>query len=244
MKTIGLLVVSFLMSAVWGSALHAAPADLNPVGYWKGAITLPTSPLEIAIEVRRGSNQALQGTIDIPAQGLRGFALSTPKADGATISFGMPGVPGDPLFSGVISADSSTISGDFSQNGQTFPFKLERSTRPTAASEPVAVPGKGLNGHWQGTLKPVPGVELRLGLEASDVDTDKPTGVLISIDQGGARIPVTSISEKAGTVHFENASIDGSYDGKLNADGSMIEGTWTQHGKSSPLALKRLAVTK
>src|ERR1043165_5645506 len=106
MKTIGFFVVlSFFMTVVCGPRLHAASTNPNPVGHWKGSIVLPTTPLEIAVDISLSGDQSLQGTIDIPAQGLRRFALGEVKAERNTLSFAMPGVPGAPVFTGSLSDD-------------------------------------------------------------------------------------------------------------------------------------------
>ena len=106
----------------------ATPAP--PVGHWEGTITLPTTVLEIRVDLERGADQSWQGTIDIPVQGLRGFKLSPVKVEGAAISFAMRGILGDPQFDGRLADDGKTITGDFTQSGGKFPFKLERKPLP------------------------------------------------------------------------------------------------------------------
>ena len=102
----------------------AALAQANPVGTWAGAIELPGVQLEIrATFTLEGA--ALAGTLDIPAQGLIGFALAPVALEGDALRFGMPGVPGDPLFVGTVADDA--ITGTFTQGGQAFPFALERT---------------------------------------------------------------------------------------------------------------------
>lgn len=95
-------------------------------------------------------------------------------------------------------------------------------------------------GYWQGSLKPSPVIELRLVLEITNPPAGQPTGVIVSVDQGKIRIPVTSLTEKDGTVHLETSSVGGTFDGKISADGSAIDGTWKQGGGESPLIFKRL----
>ncbi len=108
----------------------AALAQANPVGSWQGAIDLPGAQLEIrATFTLEGA--ALAGTLDIPAQGLIDFALAPVALDGDALVFGMPGVPGDPMFEGTIAGDA--IEGTFTQGGQGFPFALERTEAATDA---------------------------------------------------------------------------------------------------------------
>jgi hypothetical protein len=123
-------------------------------------------------------------------------------------------------------------------------FKLDRKPKPAAAAGETpakGVPGKGLVGHWQGSLKPTPVIELRLTLDVTNAAGGALSGVLVSVDQGKARIPITALTEKDGAVLFEAESIGGTFDGKLSADGSEIAGEWRQGGGKLPLIFKRLA---
>lgn len=232
-----------LLVALGGLPTVYARQPATPAGHWEGAITLPGTALAVRVDLEGAKEGAWAGTIDIPVQSLRGFKLGDVTVKDATVSFAMPGVPGDPKFSGSLAADAKTIAGDFSQGGQTFPFKLERKPRPaprTGETPAKGVPGKGVVGYWQGSLKPSPILELRLVLEITNAAGGAFSGVMISVDQGNARLPLTSLTEKSGAVHLEVASVGGTFDGKLSADGSEISGDWKQGGNTLPLVFKRL----
>ena len=92
-------------------------------------------------------------------------------------------------------------------------------------------------GDWQGTLK-TGGAELRLVLHVATGDGDSLKATLDSVDQGANGIPVTSISLKDSKLNFSVDAVNGSYAGKVNADGTMIGGTWYQ-GQPLPLDFKR-----
>ena len=108
----------------------------------------------------------------------------------------------------------------------------------TAAS---GVAGRELTGHWLGSLMAGPGVQLRLTLEITRTAGGKMEGVLVSMDQRNARIPVSALSVREGVVHLEATSIGAAFDGKLNPAGSEIAGDWKQGGASLPLVFKRQA---
>src|ERR1039457_692469 len=139
--------------------LAAAESASDPSGHWEGAITLPTSSLNVRVDLEHGGDKSWRGTIDIPVQSLRGFKLSPVKVESDQVTFAMPGIPGDPEFAGRLAPDGKSIAGDFTQSGQKFPFKLERKPRPAATGLEVplhGVPGKGLAGHWLGSLNVQP----------------------------------------------------------------------------------------
>ena len=184
-----------------------------------------------------------RGTIDIPAQALREFALSSVTVDKSAVSFAMAGIPGEPSFQGTLSPDANTIAGDFTQSGQKFPFKLERKARTELPGETPSrgVKGTGLGGFWQASLKPSPVIELRLSLELTNTPSGDLVGVLVSLDQGGSRMPLSQITNRANRVQFAASSVGGSFDGKLAEDGSEIVGEWRQGGRGLPLVFKRLS---
>jgi hypothetical protein len=237
-----LRVLVTLLLALAGVPQVSAQPSRSAAGHWEGAITLPGTTLEIRVELEESAGGWI-GTIDIPVQALRGFKLGDVTVKEAAVSFTMPGIPGDPKFAGSLTADSKTISGDFTQGGQTFPFRLERTAKPTQRSGDTpqkGVPGSGLAGHWQGSLKATPVIELRLVLEITTTPDSTLSGTMLSVDQGNARIPLTAATEKDGTVHFEARGIGATFEGKINPDGSEIAGAWQQGGGTLPLVFKRL----
>jgi len=70
----------------------------------------------------------------------------------------------------------------------------------------------------------------------STTDADHLKAELFSIDQGGQPIPATTVTQSGSTLKFTIALINGSFEGKLSADGTTITGTWTQ-GTPLPLTL-------
>ncbi len=240
-----LRIVSLVAAAVMLPVNAALSGDIpvSAAGHWEGQIKLPGTGLSIAVDMER-KDGTWTGSIDIPAQGLHGCQLNGIKAQDFDVAFAMPGIPGEPTFAGKLKEVGKVIEGDFTQGGQTFPFLLKR----TAASLPKpgetpskGQPGSGLAGSWQGSLKPLPMVELRMSLEISKGPEGILKGFALSLDQGGPRMPLTAIKEDAGVVHLEVASVGGEFDGKMSTDGSEVIGEWQQSGSKLPLVYKRMS---
>lgn len=243
-----LALYSALLASICAT-LPAANAPAAAAGYWEGAISLPNQQqLGIAVELASANGSDWQGTIDIPMQGMRGFKLSAVKVDADAVEFAMSGIPGDPHFTGKLAADANTLAGNFQQGGNELPFRLERKPRPAPVAREAlpahGVPGQGLAGRWLGAIAPGPNMELRLALELAADAAGKVSGVLVSLDQGKARIPLGDLSEAAGQVDFKVPRVNGSFTGKLSADGSEIAGEWSQNGQGTPLVFKRLPAEK
>lgn len=145
-----------LLAAVLVLAAPLAGQNAGPAGHWEGAIELPGQKLEVRVNLT-AEGAGWKGRIDIPAQGAKDLSLASIKAEGATVSFAISGIPGNPTFEGKISAGGETLSGNFSQGGQSFPFSLARKADPAkAAAESLA----GFSDFIKGAMKDwnVPGL--------------------------------------------------------------------------------------
>jgi hypothetical protein len=61
-----------------------------------------------------------------------------------------------------------------------------------------------------------------------------------SPDQNAAGIPVTAVTRNGSSLKLEMKQLDGMFDGKIAADLTSIDGTWSQRGNTWPLVLKRV----
>ncbi len=89
--------------------------------------------------------------------------------------------------------------------------------------------GQDIVGDWNGKLK-VGEAELRLVLHISKGDDGSLKATLDSIDQGAPGIPVNAITLRDSKLDLTVDAVHGIYAGKVNADASEIDGTWTQGG--------------
>jgi len=95
-------------------------------------------------------------------------------------------------------------------------------------------------GDWSGSIGSG-GTEIPLILHVTEADDGSLTVSLDSPSQGAFGIPASSASFEAGvlTVSFDAIPGDTGYEGTMSADGSTIEGTWSQQGNHIPLTLMR-----
>jgi pimeloyl-ACP methyl ester carboxylesterase len=172
---------------------------------------------------------------------IRGFALGDVVVDADSVSFAMPDIPGDPVFTGQLSDAGKKIAGTFSQGGQKFPFSVSRTEKNASSAQTPSrgIPGEGIVGLWQGSLRSGP-VELRLVFHVDVHEDGSLEASLDSLDQGAMGIPVSAVSANDGKARFEVPAVKGGFEGTFNNDGSELDGTWSQGGGSLPLVLKRI----
>lgn len=230
------LLLTWTLATVVPS-LATAQSAANPGGHWEGAIEVPGQALGIQVDLA-STDGAWNGTITIPAQNLKGFPLSDITVAGTAVGFAMKGVPGEPRFAGTLAADGKAIAGDFTQGGGTLHFNLEWKGEATFEEPPKSTEiTKDVEGTWEGALD-VQGTVLRLVLKLTN-HPGGATGVLVSVDQGGAEIPIASITQTLSHLAFAVTLINATYAGDVK-DG-QIAGTWTQGPGKWPLTFKRPA---
>lgn len=108
---------------------------------------------------------------------------------------------------------------------------------PVSAQTAPAVSAQDLSGTWQGTLHV--GKDLRLVVKITKDDKGAYKSAFYSIDQGGQPLPVPTTTLQGDTVKMNLPAINGSYEGKLSANGKTIDGKWSQGPNPLPLVLER-----
>lgn len=100
----------------------------------------------------------------------------------------------------------------------------------------AAASAQDITGTWQGTLQA--GRDLRTVFRITTADGGL-RAVMFSIDQSPQGIAVSSLSVEGSTVRMTITPIGGAFEGRLSADGTSIEGTFSQGGGSLPLTLRK-----
>ena len=230
MKTHRLAIAAFLIAAPF-----AAWAQNSLRGHWRGTVDIPGNPLAMEVDLDQVKGDWI-GSIAIPAQNASGVPLEAITFTDGKCTFHMKAAPGDPTFTGALSPDGNTMTGDLKQADATFAFKFTRTGDPqvevTRPSPPVA---KEFLGDWEGALEV--GQQLRMVLKVSN-NAGGAKAVLVSLDQG-VEIPVNAIDQKGSKLTLTIKMIGGRYEAEINKDASELNGTWIQSGNELPLKLKK-----
>jgi hypothetical protein len=209
------------------------PADLT--GHWQGALEAEGRATTFVIDLATNRQGAPAGTISVPAQNVNGLPLTAIHVDGRTVAFH---ARTDQPFTGVLSDDGRTISGDFNVSGHTVPFSMTRTGEPKieapAASAPI---GKDLEGTWNATLEGQ-GAALRLVLTLANHADGTASARLVNLDEGSLELPAV-ITRAGSSVTLEFKVVGASYTGTLNGSGTELAGTYTQGPITAPVTFHR-----
>jgi CubicO group peptidase (beta-lactamase class C family) len=112
-------------------ALAQTPA---PAGRWEGAISVPGTELKIALTLKPATAGAWSGTIDIPRPRRARFATGQRPRRWIDRFVRLAGIAWCPFVQGSVASDATSISGTFTQGGQSVPFTVRRTADPAAAA--------------------------------------------------------------------------------------------------------------
>jgi hypothetical protein len=236
-KTLARLTLLLAAIAGAGAVPVRAQEPAGPAGHWEGAIQAPDQNLAIAVDLFAEADGKWAGAISIATQNVKGLPLGDVSVKGDAVAFSMKGVPGAPTFAGRLSKDRKSIAGDLSQGGATMPFTLAWKGEAVRPAKPASTAiDSSLEGTWEGTLD-AGGTRLRLVLKLSN-QGGKGAATIVSVDQGGAEIPATSVAQAGSRLKLDVSAIAAAFEGEVKE--GQLAGTWSQGGGSLPLVFKRV----
>ena len=203
------------------------------VGDWNGKLKIGEAELRLVLHITKAGDGSLKATLDSIDQGANGIPVNAVTLKDSQLNLKIDAVNG--TYDGKVKADASEIDGTWSQ-GQPLELNFHRGNIAKAAPKPAKP--SDIDGDWLGTLD-TGMMKLRLVLHITNTGDGLMANV-DSLDQGANGIPVTSITRAGASLKFDMKSIGGAYDGTISQDLGTFSGTWTQVGKSWPLAFKRV----
>ena len=100
-----------------------------------------------------------------------------------------------------------------------------------------ALRAQDITGNWQGTIK-AGGKDVRIVVKIAKADKAW-TATLFNADQASQSLNASSVSLDGSTFKFKVDLMSANYEGKLDANGKSMAGTWTQGTQTLPLTLVR-----
>jgi len=222
--------ILILAAQVVAAASLASAQDI--AGDWQGTLAANGAELRLVLHITKGDNGALKATLDSVDQSANGIPVSAISLKDSKLSLSVDAVHG--TYEGKVAADGNTISGAWSQ-GRPLPLDFKRATASVKTEHKPAKPSD-IDGAWMGSLD-TGAIKLRVVFHIVNTENGL-TATLDSPDQGAKGLPVTSVTRDGAALKMEANQLGGVFEGKIAADQSSIEGTWTQRGANLPLVLK------
>lgn len=221
-------------------AVCAGWAQMNVAarGHWKGELLKPNGSVPVEVDLDQ-TPKGWIGSLALPAVGASGLALDSIALVSGQWTFRVKGEAGEPTFRGTVSADGTMMAGEYRQGPGAVPFRLNRTGEPKVVLPKSSPPfTKAFLGSWEGTLHSG-AMTLHLVLKFSNAD-GAAKAVLVSLDQGGAEIPVPSVEQKNTAVSVKIPAIGAEFQGGLAKAGTELAGSWIQGGNKIPLKFTKM----
>jgi hypothetical protein len=221
------MIKRIILAGLMAGGVSTAAMAQEVLGDWVGTVKTPGAELTITVHVEPGPGGTLQGVAGSPDQTPTPLPMSDIVMKDGTLSFDVPMVGGS--FKGTWDATGKRWNGAMTQQGFEMPMFLGHGkvgARPTVA---------GLDGDWQGVLQ-VPQGDLRIVLKVK-TDANGTLAMFSSPDQSPGEM-AAAVTHVGDAVSFQMKGMGG-FDGKMSADGKILDGYWRQGGSSIPLTMKK-----
>jgi len=212
-----LVLVAAVLFTAFAAGRATAQDAPDIAGTWSGTIASPLADVTLVVEVTRGDDGTLGGTIENADQAPGNLApLSEVTVADGRLAFKVPRV-------------NATYSAEWDESAQLWKGTLDQGGPQAlnlARGAPPAKPRiEGLDGVWTGTWERN-GVKLRQALRVAT--GERGTNVLYdSPDQMANGLPVGDLTREGRAIRFSIARGISTFAGELSEDGTQITGAWT-----------------
>jgi len=222
-----LVLFGFILTAWIASAQDIA-------GDWQGTLNTGMGELRLVLHITKAADGSLKATLDSVDQGANGIPVRSATLKDAKLHLDVAAVNG--TYDGTLAADGKMITGTWSQ-GNPLPLEFKKAAAPVKTEHKPAKPSD-IDGTWMGMLD-TGAMKLRVVFHLVNTE-DGLIATMDSPDQGAKGIPASSVTRNGNSIKIEAKGINGSFEGTIANDLSLIDGKWTQMGGTMPLVLKRV----
>ncbi len=226
--------MTIFLAVGFGPPLRAEQAK-GVEGDWKGTLKAGGAELHLVLHIAKNSDGTLKATLDSIDQGANGIPINSISFQDSKLSFTSDAIHGS--YEGKANSDLSSLSGTWTQAGNSLPLDFERAAAGANAEHKAAKPSD-IDGAWMGVLD-TGGVKLHIVFHITNTEEGL-TATLDSPDQGAKGIPVSAVTRDGASLKMEVKAVGGGFEGKIAPDLSSIDGTWSQGGGALPLTLNKV----
>ena len=222
--------ILLLAALVIAATCFASAQDIT--GDWQGTLSMDDAEQRLVLHITKNPDGTLKATVDSVDLGQNGLAVTSLSLEGSKLTFDVDAI--DASYRRKVMGDGKTILGKW-QQGRPMELEFDRSTTPIKTEHKPGKPSD-IDGAWIGTLDLG---ERKLRVVFHIVNTEDGLMATFGVpDQGPQVFPSTSVTRDGASLKIEAKQFGGVYAGKIAADRSAIDGTWTQGDHNLPLVLK------
>jgi len=226
-----------------GAFLLSAADEAPAAGRWEGIVHVPGQDTQLVLDLDRNAGGQWIGSATLPGSGVQGAALTDLKVDGSEFSCAFKDVLGGPKLNGSVGPDGS-ISGTFALGGNSAGFTLQRTgdaqVEPPLHSTAVR---HEFEGDWEGDIT-VLDHPVHAKLSLTNHENGQATAKLVIKGRQENVVPVERVTQEGNLITLDVPAQHATYDGRMSADGTAIDGVFEQQSVEFPILFHRAAQAK
>jgi len=228
---------ALIIAALFIAASTPARAQQSPdlSGHWQGALQTPSLQVPFDLDLAKDGSGRLVGTLSVPGQKIRGLPLTKVEVEGTAVNFQ---ARSDQTFSGALSDDRQSMTGEFLISGNSLPFTLTRTgAAQIEAPRKSATLSKQLEGTWTATLI-VEGMPHQLVMTLVNHPDGFASGRIVNEGEGWIELPI-AIVQQGSAVTIETLPVASTVTATLNESGTELDGTIAQGSATAHVTFRR-----
>jgi hypothetical protein len=216
-----------------------AGAQIGPAGHWEGRCTVDGRELTLTLDLTNDAKSLWVASMGVPSENATGLVVTDIAVDGASVKF----VAVELMMAkfDLTLTPGPTLKGTFTNPGATVPIEFKRTgDAHVELMVPSPEVSKNLEGDWEGTLAMGggKGFEVLVRFKNQPDRTVEATFQNLSLGQGA--VPMNDVRQSGQKVEFGLKVGHSSFQGKLNEEGTVLDGKMTHEGApATPLTLRK-----
>ena len=242
-RTLNAFKSRWLLCVVGFAALTLACHAAEPfAGRWEGVVHIPGNELNVVIDLAPASNGSWAGSITVPGLNTKGLPLKDLIIKGSDASFAIKTSPARGLEARLKAHlnGHSSLTGQFSQAGNTAPFELKQTGPPQVETprRSTAIT-KEIEGEWVGEFQLL-GYSRKVTIKLRN-SGDGAAAEFVVVGKRVNNLPVDLVTQEGTLVDVHSSEIGAVFEGRFQKETGELNGTFSQGPFEVPLVMKKAA---
>ena len=209
----------------------------SPAGRWEGIIHCPSRKRRWCSTSTKAETATGSGR-DAAGSGIQGAPLMNLSVSGDQFSCTVKDALGGARFKGRVSADG-TAGGTFEMGGNSAALTLRKTgTASVELPRHSTMIRHELEGDWEGDIT-VLDHPVQAKLSLANHENGEATAKLVIKGRQENVVPVERVTQDADLLTLDVPSQHATYDGRINADDTEIDGVFEQQSVDFPIVFRR-----
>jgi hypothetical protein len=210
-------------------------------GRWEGSIKIPDQELQIIVDLARNKAGGWSGSIIMPGLDVKGAELTDISVNGSEVTFAIKSALGAAR-GGLVKfkgrAQGTSLTGDFTQGGNTAPFAMEKTGAPQVELPPQSTAiAEEFEGEWKGDYEML-GYPRHVTIKLFRHGGGPATAEFVIVGKANNQLPVDLVTQENDLITVQSHGTGIRFEGRLKKETGEIRGKVILGAIEAPLVLR------